>query len=379
MTSARRDVARAEAWLGARGLVLARRPGRGISAVGTETSIRRALVKLLLETVPTDLLIESALEADWWDSPEISAGIRGFLGELPLPACHHIVQSNESLRDYVRGGHPWLAADLAVSAYRIKAGRTLDLEPGIMRSLADHPVWESASAVAVDLADVAGGPLPEPEVAGIAEHLLGLAQLIEPSEEHEEHRAVENRLVARALAVAAERLHPGLADDAELAAGLANHISRLRIRLRYGLPVHNPLLSDVSARYPEVHAVAREIADLAGEELSAQISDDEAGFVTMYLSGALERLRLRPRRRAVVVCPSGLATVWILVSRIQAEFPELDLVEVLSAGSLPGHDDVAADIVISTVELDASSLDIPVLVVNPLLPAEDVRRVARAL
>ena len=84
-TSARRDVAGAEAWLSSRGLVLARRPGRGVSAVGTESAIRRALVKLLLDTVPADVLVEPALAEDWWDSPEISAGIQGFLSDLHVP------------------------------------------------------------------------------------------------------------------------------------------------------------------------------------------------------------------------------------------------------------------------------------------------------
>lgn len=373
MTSARRDLTRAEAWLEPQGLFLARRPGLGVAVIGTETAIRRSLVKLVLESVPLDVLAGRNLTPDWWRSPEIAAGVRRFLRSLPLDACHRIVQANEALRAHVASGHRWLAADLAVTTWRIRQGRARSVEPGVLRSLADHPVSETAATIAEQLAGLVGTDLAEAEIGGITEHLLGMAHLSsEPSDQ------VDEELVAQALALAT-RLHPGLADDQELIGGLGDHFERLRVRIRYGLPVHNPLLSDVASRYPEVHEVASSIASLVGDSFGAPLTEDEAGYITMYLSGSLERLRLKPRKRAVVVCPSGVATVWILVSRIQAEFPELDLVNVVSAGSLDTEAAVGADLVISTVAIDPGRVSIPVVVVNPLLSDEDVRRVARTV
>jgi len=145
--------------------------------------------------------------------------------------------------------------------------------------------------------------------------------------------------------------------------------------LRYGLPIHNPLLHEVRERYPEVHDAAPEIAGLIQSAMQVTVSADEVGFITMYLSGAMERAHLRPRRRALIVCPSGMATVWVLVSRIQAEFPGLELVEVLSER---GYDELQHgefDLVISTVPLVEN--EVPVVVVSPLLSASDVSRLAR--
>jgi mannitol operon transcriptional antiterminator len=81
----------------------------------------------------------------------------------------------------------------------------------------------------------------------------------------------------------------------------------------------------------------------------------------------------------VVVCPAGVATAWILVSRIQAEFPELELVQVVAADSFEQRDSVDADLIISTVPIESASGEGKVVVVNPLLPADDVRRLARSL
>lgn len=379
LTSARRDLTRAEPWLDSQGLFLARRPGLGVSVVGTETAIRRSLVKLLLETVPESLLQADAVAAEWWRSPEISAGVRQFLERLPVGACHAIVRRNEQVRSRMVGDYPWLAADLAVTAFRIRTGKPLKPEAGALRSLVDHPMWESAQAVAEELETLVGAPLDDEEIAGITEHLLGLARLDLPNEHAPEPSDTAVRLATGAVAIASDELHPGIAEDPVLLRSLTEHIERLDIRIRYGLPVHNPLLAEVSERYPDVHELAVRVADYLGEELGARLSADEAGFITMYLSGALERLRLKPRTRTVIVCPTGVATAWILVSRIQAEFPELDLVEVLSAGSIERTGEIDADLIISTVAIEDDRLSLPVLVVSPLLPAEDVRRVARLL
>ena len=85
--------------------------------------------------------------------------------------------------------------------------------------------------------------------------------------------------------------------------------------------------------------------------MGVSINDDEVCFITMYLAGAMERARLHPRRRALVVCPSGMATAWVLVSRIQAEFPELELVEVLSESGYEALSHDKFDLVITTITL----------------------------
>ena len=97
----------------------------------------------------------------------------------------------------------------------------------------------------------------------------------------------------------------------------------------------------------------------------------------MYLSGAMERGHLHPRKKAMVVCPSGMATAWVLVSRLQAEFPELALAEVLSAHVYEERDTSEFDLVISTVQLEEAGA--PVIVVSPLLSSANVRTISQLI
>ena len=187
-------------------------------------------------------------------------------------------------------------------------------------------------------------------------------------------------LVDRLVAAAAARLHVALADDDLLRANLTEHLRRLRVRLRYGLPLSNPLRDEVRRRYPEVHAAAAEMLAEIGPVDGVEIPVEEVGFLTMYLAGSLERHRLQPKVRVTVVCPAGMATVWILVSRLLAEFPQVEIAQVFSRTAFEDASEVVTtDLMISTVPLEGLGVDVPAVVVNPLLPERDVRRLTRYL
>ncbi len=374
-TSARRDASRAEPWLEHQGLVLSRKQGVGLHIVGPELSVRRAIVKLILEVVPAEVLRGfMAFPGRDVRTVRLSAGMAEFLNDFPLHECWKLAGIHQALT--ANEGEVMLPVFLATTAARMKRGHSVTMEAGQLRSLLDHPVAATARLMADDVADLIGAPVTEEDVAAIAELLLGLISL----EGTLEIPGPPSDLVTEMLQIAADRLHPVLEADAELRRGLSQHLERLVVRLRYSLPVHNPLLEEVSSRYPAVHEVAGDIAELVGTRIGANLPKDEVGFITMYLSGAMERTHLWPSTRAVVVCPSGVATAWILVSRIQAEFPQLELVDVVSARDIE-HETLETDVVISTVPLqgrDQSSRP-PTIVVNPLLLSDDVRNITNVI
>lgn len=374
--SARRDLKRAEEWLELRGLLLARRPGVGVAVVGSESKIRQATVQLLVEAVPHDVLLELGdvpVEDSKLVHVKVPAGIRDRLDDLGMHRAAALLTErifDGSLAE--RFSETVLSLYLAVTAERLKSGHVIVMEPGRHRSLHDHPVSLTANDLANGFAASFGVEVPDEEVAGITEYLLGLAAINDDVDITDFNH--NDELLDELIALAAQSLHESLLQDEELRRSLAQHLERLAVRLRYGLPVHNPLLAEVRSRYPDVHAVAKQLGEVMADHFHTGIAEDEVGYLTMYLCGSMERTQLRPRRRAIVICPSGMATAWVLVSRIQSEFPQLELAKVMSARSFSTFDSAGADIVISTVDVEHPSL--PVIVVNALLTPDDVRRVA---
>ena len=369
LTSARRDAKECEPWFEEHGLLLNRRPGVGMALVGTETAIRRATTNLLFEAIPDVALKDAINQQDARSlATSVSAGMRQFIGTIPLYACGELVRLQPGIRveqDVL------LPMYLAVTAWRIRLGHAVAMDAGQLRSLIDHPVFATAEGLVTGLGELTASEITQRETAALTEVLLGLVEL---HQKPDNQSSLDPRLLDGILELAANELHPVLRDDTELRKGLGQHLDRLAVRMRYQLPVHNPLLNDVIKRYPDVHVVAEQIGALITDATGRRVPLDEVGFITMYLSGAMERTHLWPRRRAAVVCPSGMATVWILVSRIQAEFPQLEISDVISASDYD-HDAIDADLVISTVDIVDDRRSI--VVVNPLLGPDDVRAIAR--
>lgn len=368
----RRDVRAAEKWLEQHRLHLRRLPGVGIAVRGSEVDVRAALLALVLERVPANVLAAQEQAPAASASVEASAGLGTYLADLDLPSFRSILSAE--LLDFDERDPTMLMAtlSLAILANRARAHRPARLVRGRLRSLMDHPVADAATRIAAAVQGRIGVSLGLPETAAITESLLGFVELSDSRAVPEAHLLV---LIDRLVTAAAERLHPSLEDDRLLRENLTEHIRRLHVRLRYGLPVSNPLQQEVQKRYPDVYQVAGGILAELGELDGAAIPVEEVGFLTMYLAGSLERLRLRDKIRVTVVCPAGMATAWILVSRLLAEFPQLEVTQVVSKTVFerePGEG--STDLVVSTVPLDGLT-DVPWVVVSPLLQERDVRRV----
>jgi transcriptional antiterminator len=384
----RRDMREAEDWLEQHRLHLRRMPGKGIAVAGSEIDVRGGMLALLLEIVPVRALLRRTegdpVERNGFSAPApaaptpptVQTDFEAFVASLDLETFHAIL--GHELRD-LDDRDPTVttaALSIAIAASRIRAGRAVRLGGGRLRSLLDHPVAESAASIATAVERASGVSFGRMDVAAITESLLGLTQLVDIAARPE---ASDVRYIERIIAGAAARLHPSLADDEQLRSSLSEHVRRLHVRLRFGLPISNPLQQEVRRRYPDVYRAAAEILAEVGPVAGAEMPVEEVGLLTMYLAGSLERHRLRPKVRVTVVCPAGMATAWILVSRLVAEFPQIEVVRVVSKAAFGIEPGEEPDLVVSTIPLDNLPAGPMSIVVSPLLREADIRRLGRVL
>ena len=88
----------------------------------------------------------------------------------------------------------------------------------------------------------------------------------------------------------------------------------------------------------------------------------------------MERLRLLDtlKKKILVVCSAGVVTAWLLVSRLRTEFPDAEVVDVISARELENRKNFdGIDFIVSTIPLKIK--DIPSKQVNPLLNLDDCK------
>ncbi len=389
--TALRDLDRVEQWLSGRKLALIRRPNYGVEAEGREQDRREAIVSIFLESVGEMLLLalcaDSIAVLQWRAKGEVGP-LRTLLENLDLTYARKLLDSSSRKLQlqFADRAYVSLILHLALLIKRVQQHRTVEVSPESPTVLTSEWASQTAKAMAEQIElrfDIA---LPESEVAFIATQLSASTTAGAQSDmaAGADLRGVDPALletVRRMLAEASAYLYPSLATDESLIRGLALHLQPIHDRLRLGVPIRNPLLDEVREEYPYVFKVARRTSSILEQAVGMPIPEEEIGYIAMHLGAAMERLRRLPgvKKRVFVVCGEGTATAWLLVSKLRAELPELEIVGVMSLLELRRsrvlHTEI--DAIIATIPIKAE--DAPVVVVRPVLGLQDVATLRRSL
>jgi len=385
-----RDLTTAEDWLRGYSLYLQRRPRLRTLLVGREDDLRHALVSLILESGSEASLLDLCL---WGKKPG------GKADNLKRPAQQQIMERISAwelddawrcisciesglIGSFADRDHLTLALYWAVMVQRVLAGHTISLPEGLIEAQRRLPEYQAVHSAAELLRRETGLRLPAGEEAQLTLEVLTSSRPPEGAQPEALTASASHEYYRLALRLAQEigkRMEADLAQP-EMLARLAEHLSRSVTRVHHGLPIRNPLTSEVRRAYPALWDATTQAALGLAEDLKAALPPEEIAYITMYMGMALElrrRLERNVGRRVVIVCPSGGVTAWMLLSRLKSELPQLEVVDVMSLRYLGKFDHKSADAVISTAEL--SSCPLPVITVSPLVTAQDVDRIRRGL
>ena len=279
-----------------------------------------------------------------------------------------------------------LLGHLALAINRTARGKTVEpwSSPGV-----DVPGGDEADAVcqmAEDIRTLRGVVLNPSEICFYTRQVLGakvqrtLIDLTRQSKPLDDQPEIFE-IVESIASEASLYLHPSLKVDQQLQRALYYHLQVAVMRLRYNLPIQNPLLGDIEAQYPQIFRVAQKSVGFYEKKVNRPLPSDEIASIAMHLAASMERLRpfLGIKRRVWIVCGEGVDSAWLLVARLHAEFSELEVVEVTSALEISRKPPEAgqADAVLATVPVNIPG--ILTLIVSPLLSHDDIARIYSAL
>ena len=157
------------------------------------------------------------------------------------------------------------------------------------------------------------------------------------------------------------------------------HIQPMLYRLKNKIIVKNGLLNDIQLEYPrifeQVAQVSKEVEQTYGTN---PISEDEIGFLVLYF--VKFKVIRRRRQRVLIMCSSGVGTSELLKVKVQRAFPELDIVDVLSARMYRKHaqDYQDIDLILTTINLPVEA-KVPTILVNSVFTKQDEKRVKQLL
>lgn len=370
-------------------LELMRRPNFGCQLIGPELMRRQALACLLWGASDLDEpLVHGSHEhglsfalADDASLSPIVGRAHAFVQECDIQRARALVTVAEQRlgAHYTDEAVLLLSLALAIQTQRVAAGQVIEPDSDLLRWLERQPVWPVAVGLGEQLWPDPVDDLPLGEVGAIALHLLAGERDDRQVPYPEGESDFASLIAAMRSHIAQAYEVPALEQDESLRQALGAHVIPGVLRERYHLwaptVIHGEMQSD---RFIFERMLAQQLATLVAAHTGVILPDAELSNLILLLRAAFLRERPTRAQLILVICPSGMATSQLLLARLQARFPRLGRYEVLSLRDLTTDKINSADLIISPLQpplpADAS---IDVIVVHPLLAAEDIETIFR--
>ena len=237
--------------------------------------------------------------------------------------------------------------------------------------------WKISNDVIQNTADYIHRDIPEIESYYLLEYLISMRY----NHDFELDDCVSS--AASRLAdyyIADFNLDPHGPKTKALKSDLISHIRPMYNRLNNQIVIANKLLDDIKTEYQELFNRLRALSSKAYHDqlLPWNISDDEIGFLTLYFAKYFEETSLR--KKALVMCASGVGTSKLLYAKIHRNFPELDLVGITSKSDYEGHASRYAnvDLIVSTIPVIPRNNE-QVILSSAMFNTQDKNRLSRYL
>lgn len=355
------DLNRCETWLEENHITLVRKPGVGIYIEADEWRRRQGLVALFYQC--------AGQEPGGYEAPAIS----GLYDQEKLAALRALVDGAPDVREVFLSERCYTA--IVVHLYfilqRVEAGCAITAD-GLTKLARED---EEETKLAVRLLELVRGEfqvsIPPGEVGYLAAILRSAQGLKRFDDRCREQQAIH--IADKLMRITESKTGLIIGSNNAFYDALLRHLIPTISRLNMGMEIRNPMLEDIKKHYGELYELAKASVSAIEEELGVPVPESEIGYIAIHLGVALEdrRMHLQRRYKAIICCPSGIVSAKLLSLRVEREFSDIAIVDIISTMDLDFEDlrRQGAELMISTVPI--RDCPFPCAVVSPFLLDEE--------
>lgn len=165
--------------------------------------------------------------------------------------------------------------------------------------------------------------------------------------------------------------------DKILLDALLMHMYPLLTRIAHKIELDNPLVDLVSSRYANVFLVALRFVELWNENEVADLSRDEVGYLALHFAANMERKKndaINSFTRILIISEIGRGNVMMIKHKLENAFKNA----TISYDNLESPEEInqtGAHLILSTLELDQSKIDCPVIYIREMIDDNDISEI----
>ncbi len=359
---------------------LSRQPGRGIQITGREESIRLTLSLLYNQSGINDCLV--SLERG--DSKAIIEDLFASLDSnmiklLDQEILQNIVQVLWEKRETLdlsymaKYSYIGLVIHLMIAIQRLQQGKQIEDSSVITTMQYNAESYQKAKQIAASLSERFALPFSKGELFFITIHLDSAKKAYVSESQDSMYLPLIEKMVS-----IFQQQGFFIQNDADLYSGISAHLQSAMLRLQYGLPIYNPMLSSIKKQYPFIFM----ITTLACKEITSMygyaVNTDEIGYLALHFGAAIERYKnknIRRQQRMVkvgVVCSSGIGASVLLLEKLRQVLDSNVQLQTLATSQMADTD---CEVLVSTFVMEQPD----VITISPLLTDRDIHTIQQAI
>lgn len=176
-----------------------------------------------------------------------------------------------------------------------------------------------------------------------------------------------------------KEFHIDLRNNFDTRMALNQHLVPFDIRIRYDIPLVNPLLNDMKTKYSLAYEMAYHASRVLREHYNKEISEDEIGYFSFIFALALEKDKKEQLYNILVVCSTGKGSSRLLKYQYEQEFADyIRNIYVCDWVGLENFDYTKVDYVFTTIPITVE-VPVPILEVGMFLGTKDIQKVSHLL
>lgn len=262
-----------------------------------------------------------------------------------------------------------LSFRLLLFARRLSQGKNVHVNLIEKRVLSGTKEYKVAQKLAGKLSFLFGQDFPEDEIFYITKHLL--SSRVQFSEslldfDSSQDAKVLKEIVSKMVTDFQKLACIVFENREEIENNLFLHVKPAYYRLLYGLEVENNMVDSIKEKYPDIFQITKKVCRHLEIATGKQVNDMESALIAVHFGGWMEKIGAKPadRKRALLVCTTGVGTSRLLQSQLEGLFSTVDIIGCVSLREYEKNQN-DADFIISTIPL--TERDKPVFVVNSIL------------
>lgn len=181
--------------------------------------------------------------------------------------------------------------------------------------------------------------------------------------------------VEEMLTLIGKVLDMDLLGDQKLKESLVLHLRPTIFRLRYGTSQENSMIGFIKHEYKTVFRATWAVSILFEKYFKVQITEDEIGFIVLYIQSAIERKN--KRYKALLITNFTRGYTELVKERIQRNIPEIALIEVVGRHDFHIERHPEVDLIITSQQLDIQ--DQRIVLVGNLLSDEGLLKLRQLM